>query len=54
MLLTHSCNTFYLLRNLYFFFFWDITQQHHEKSVYILVAVIVNFFQLDLAIGLLM
>ena len=54
MLLTHSCNTCYLLRNLCFFFFWDIMQQYHKKIVYILVAllVVVNFFQFYLTIGL--
>ena len=45
-------NTCYLLRNLYFFFFWDITQQYHEKSLYILavVIVLVNIFQLYIAV----
>ena len=41
MLLTYSCNTWYLLRILYIFLLWDITLQHHERFVYILVAIIV-------------
>ena len=46
MLLIHSFNTCYLLRNLCFFFFWDIMQQYHKKVVYILVTLLVvaNFF----------
>ena len=54
MLLTHSCNTCCLLRNLYFLFFCDITQHYHEKFVYILVVVFVvgNIFHLYLTIGL--
>ena len=40
MILTHSSNTCYLLRNLYFFF-WDITQKYHEKFGPILAAVII-------------
>ena len=37
-----------------FFFFW-VTMQHHEKFVYMLVAVIVtvNVFQLYITVGLL-
>ena len=36
------------------FFFWDITQQYHEKSLYILavVIVLVNIFQLYIAVSL--
>ena len=41
MFLIHSCNTYHLLRKLYFRFFWDITQQSDEKFLYILVEVIV-------------
>ena len=42
------------LRNLYIFFFWDITQQYHEKCAYILAAVIgvVNVLQLYRRVGL--
>ena len=54
MLLTYSFDTSYLLKNLYFFFFWGITKHYHEKFVYILVVVIVvvDIFQLYLDIGL--
>ena len=38
MLLTHSFNTCYLLKDFSFFFFWDITQKYHENFVYVLVA----------------
>ena len=31
MLLAHSCNTSYLLRNLYYFFFWVITRSSITK-----------------------
>ena len=59
MLLTHSCNTCYFLRSLYFFFFWYITKQYPEKFDYNWVAVIVvgnvlivvvNAFQLYFAL----
>ena len=38
MLLTHSFNTRYLLKDFSFFFFWDITQKYHENFVYVLVV----------------
>ena len=46
MLLTHSCNTCYLLNNLYFFFSWGITQQYHEKFVSILSYTFICFYVL--------
>ena len=50
MLITNSSKTCYLSRVLGFCFFWDIMQQHHEKIVNILVAVIivVNIFSVTL------
>ena len=50
MLITNSSKTCYLSRVLSFCFFWDIMQQHHEKIVNILVAVIivVNIFSVTL------